>query len=457
MTLKQVLTAEQLVFRVLALWGVYLIAVSMGLSRRLALLACGIYGLGATVPGPALLTVEYEPVPRGFALALILLAIGLVFRGRLRSAAVAGSLALLFQAPVTVPFWLIYLWLVWRKRYWRLLIAPAAAVAVLILLWRLQPGGPQPQPVFGRIDPVWEEILRFRASYAWVSTWPRRLLWQYGLLGLVSAGALGRLWRTLSEEQRAFGIGIPLFGLASLPISWFLLEGVKWSMAAQLQPARYVLFVILGAALLASVVGIRAAQGRKPMEAFAWLLLVFALAVHADLLTPFAWKDVWLIVFLAATSVAATRAAESRVWTAAIPCVVVLLATFAIPYLGGVRNYPELGSQALDELSAWGASTPKDALFQFPDAGHGLYPGIFRAQARRAVYVDWKGGGQANFFEDIALEWRRRWQSAMSNHPNPARLQALGIDYLVLSPRHRLPKLNPVFENREFVVYRLRF
>jgi len=456
LTLQQVLTAEQLAFRALALWGVYLIAASLGLSRRFALMVSGLYGLGATVPGPALLTIEYEPVPRGFALALILLAIGLTLRGRRRSAAVAGSLAILFQAPVTVPFWLVYTWLAWRKRQWRLLIAPAVAAALLVLLWRLQSGGPQSQPVFGRIGAAWEEVLRFRASYVWVSDWPRRLLWQYGLLWLVSLGAVKRLWERLDENQRAFWLGIPLTGLMSLPISYLLLDRARWSLIPQFQPARYVLFVTVCAVLLSAIAGIRAAQGRNRMEAFGWMLVVFAVPVHGDLLTPFAWKEVLLIALLAAAAVAAVRAEESQRWVAAVPCLaVVLLAVVAIPNLGGAPNYPDLDSPALDELSAWGATTPQDALFHFPDAGHGLYPGIFRARARRAVYVDWKGGGQANFFEDLALEWRERWRSAMTTRPNPARFRALGIDYLVVSPRHRLPKLSPVFENKDFVAYRL--
>ena len=33
-------------------------------------------------------------------------------------------------------------------------------------------------------------------------------------------------------------------------------------------------------------------------------------------------------------------------------------------------------------------------MFLFPDVGHDLYPGIFRALSERALYVDWKSGGQ---------------------------------------------------------------
>ena len=49
-------------------------------------------------------------------------------------------------------------------------------------------------------------------------------------------------------------------------------------------------------------------------------------------------------------------------------------------------------------------------MFLFPDAGHSLYPGLFRSEALRAVYVDWKSGGQVNYLKDFAGEWYTRWQ-----------------------------------------------
>jgi hypothetical protein len=451
-----VLFAEQLVFRALAVWGVYLIAASMGLRRRFALMAAGLYALGATIPGPAVMSIEFEPVPRGFALSLVVLAIGLTCRGRAQWAAVAGSAALLFHAPTTLPFWLVFAWLAWRRREWPLLAAPAVAAALLILLWLIQPGGNPVQPVFRRIDSAWEEILRLRASYAWVSTWPRRLLWQYSLLWLMSIGAVLRLWRSLDENHRAFWLGLPLAGALSVPLSALLLEGMKWSIVPQLQPARHVLLLTLCAVLLAAIAAITAACRGKLLEAFAWMLPVFAVPVHADLLMPFRWSQLAIIAGLAAASVAAVRLGmSSRPW-APLPCTaVVLAAMFAIPNLGGVHNYPDLQSRDLDALCAWGDSTPKDALFLFPDAGRSLIPGIFRATARRALYVDWKAGGQANFFEDLGLEWRRRWLAVMTGPVDPARLRTLGIDYVVVSPKHPISGLSPVFQNRQFAAYRL--
>jgi hypothetical protein len=97
-----------------------------------------------------------------------------------------------------------------------------------------------------------------------------------------------------------------------------------------------------------------------------------------------------------------------------------IAAMFVIAWLGGVRNYPTLHHRELDELSQWaGTHTPLQAVFHFPDHGKELYPGIFRARALRAVWVDWKGGGQVNFSEPLAFEWWRRWNSQPFHNPPP--------------------------------------
>ena len=56
------------------------------------------------------------------------------------------------------------------------------------------------------------------------------------------------------------------------------------------------------------------------------------------------------------------------------------------------------------------APPPPATIFVFPDAGHALDPGIFRCDALRAVYVDWKGGGQVNFFREFGEQWWFRWR-----------------------------------------------
>src|SRR5216684_44982 len=102
---RHVLQSEQFVFRALGIWGVYLIATALGLSDLPALIVAAVFSLGATITGPAVLVFEYEPVPRGFAVPLIFLAIGLLAHDRLLGAAVAASAAFLMHPPSAVPFW----------------------------------------------------------------------------------------------------------------------------------------------------------------------------------------------------------------------------------------------------------------------------------------------------------------------------------------------------------------
>ena len=64
-----------------------------------------------------------------------------------------------------------------------------------------------------------------------------------------------------------------------------------------------------------------------------------------------------------------------------------MLAVYAaLPTVGGVVNYPRLWTPDLVSLSAWArASSPKEAMFHFPDAGRALYPGMFRYDGKRAI------------------------------------------------------------------------
>ncbi len=137
---------------------------------------------------------------------------------------------------------------------------------------------------------------------------------------------------------------------------------------------------------------------------------------------------------------------------------VVIAGFFLVPALEGVRTHPQPLTPELCGLSAWArAHTPPDAVFLFADAGKQLQPGIFRSEALRAVYVDWKGGGQVNYLTDLGIEWWARWQQAMVPPFNPqtfARYGPLGIDYIVLSQPNRLPDRTPVFENPAYLVYK---
>src|SRR5579872_6987813 len=69
---RQVLALQQIATRALGIWGLWLMATALGLSSGGAWLVAMIVSLGATIAGPSVLTFEYEPTPRAFALPLLL-------------------------------------------------------------------------------------------------------------------------------------------------------------------------------------------------------------------------------------------------------------------------------------------------------------------------------------------------------------------------------------------------
>jgi hypothetical protein len=126
--------------------------------------------------------------------------------------------------------------------------------------------------------------------------------------------------------------------------------------------------------------------------------------------------------------------------------------------VAGLRKAAPIETSELRELSDWArASTPVDAVFLFPDAGRGLEPGVFRAQALRALYVDWKSGGQVNYLRQFSEEWSRRWQRTTSIKPVPQAISLYagwGVDYIVVRAGRRVDGRAPVYENSRFLVYR---
>jgi len=146
-------------------------------------------------------------------------------------------------------------------------------------------------------------------------------------------------------------------------------------------------------------------------------------------------------------------------WPKTLPLLVAIALApfFLVPGIGRVRNYPSPDLSSIESLAHFARTrTPKDAVFLFGDVGKSPIPSIFRAEGERAVYVDWKAGGQMNFHESLALEWWQRWQNTSAlrfDASEAGRLPGLGIDYLVLSAAHRLPDRQPVYETNELIVY----
>ncbi len=465
---RSILAGEQILTRALGVWGVYLMAGAAGLATGPALMTAAVLSLGASVAGPSVLTLEYEPNPRGFAVPLLLLAAGLTARGRYPGAGVAGGAAFLLHPPTVYPFWGVYFLLslwparpdVMRRRLWGLIPLVCAAL-VLLVASRHQAGVGESQIFFNRLTPEQETLQRMRSSYVWVSTWWRTWVPHYLALCALALAGYWRVREKASFDLRVFLVGLPLIGMLSVPVSWLLLERMKWALMPQFQPMRALLFVVAMAAFLAVAASALAAERRRYWEAFLWLVPVFLLPAHARLTAWPGWNIAAAALLLAGLgALALGTAARNRRWSAAALAAAALAGFFVIPTVGKVENYPRLHTPELAELSAWARqATGRDDVFLFPDAGIGGAPGIFRAEALRAIYVDWKGGGQVNYLRELGEEWWRRWQQAGQGRFRPqymAKYEALPVDYVVLGPKNRLAGHPPVFENRLYSVYRLR-
>src|SRR5437763_5762477 len=133
---RGVLQFKQIVTRALGIWGLVLLAEAFGLATLPALVVAAICSLGVLIAGPMVLTVEYEPTPRAFAVPLIFCAIGLAARKRYMAASVAASIAFVYHAPTTIPFWIVFA----VRRQWRA-FAPLGVAVVVVLLMAHGQGG----------------------------------------------------------------------------------------------------------------------------------------------------------------------------------------------------------------------------------------------------------------------------------------------------------------------------
>jgi len=431
---REVLAAQQLVTRAFGVWGLLMLAEALGLSLAPAVTVAAICSLGARIAGPEVLTLEYEPTPRAFAVPLLVCAMGLAARRRYLAASAAAGAAFLYHAPTMLPFLCAYALLVRRARL--VALAPlAAAVAILLLAAHSQAPG-EGQSFFGALSPAQQMLQHVRTAYCWISTWPAATVAQHLLIFAVLVAASARLWRVMTPELRVFLLVLPALGILSMPLSWLLLDRWKWGLLPQIQPMRALLFVTLAMQLMTAVAGVTA---KRRWEAAIWFSLAFAPSCRS--------APVIAVALGVAAALVPTR------WAPAVA----LAAFFAIPSLGGVVNYPNLHTPELAQLSDWArANTSKDAVFLFPDAGHGLAPGIFRSESLRAVYVDWKGGGQVNYLREFGDDWWFRWQQTVApgfRQEDMPKYNGLGINYIVLA---KPTAEAPLFENAGFAVYRLR-
>ncbi len=458
---RYVLHAQQIVFRVCGLSGVFLMGRSLGFSWMMAVLLASIYGLGGTIGGPSVLIHEYEPVPRGFAGALAMFAVGLISVGRWRWGGIALAGAVLYHPPTTYPLFLGLSAYALYKREFRWVAPAAAGVVLAFVLHKLQAGHTEPQKFLGTIDAPLEKLQRLRGSYNWISMWGAQWIRHHQFAALVCAAALWRL--RPPQPLRWIWISLPLVGVLCMPAAYLLLDVAKWQFMPQFQPLRAVLFIPMIAGLASAACAIQAGRHRRWWEAFAWFAIAFAIPAQSDVLQLLLpdWRDPELrgraLVVLALAALAASAARwETERRAVAIACLVLaLFAPFhAYTEIGKVRNYRNQDQPEVRELAAWArANTPVEAVFLFPAADAALYPGFFRAYSLRNVYVDWKGGGQVNLLREFAVEWWDRWTRATAKGKDLAYYGTLGIDYVVYPKPSRPAGAAPVWENSGYAAY----
>ncbi len=441
---EKALEIQQFVFRLAGLVGIFLLARAAGFGGATSLLVAGLVNWGAALPGPAVCAVDPEPVPLAFACGAILLATGLLARGKVLAGALSGAVALLYEPIVAAPFWIVVLLVFILDRALRRQmkpILPILIVAVLLLanLAQLQPQVGTGEGLFARLSASVAAIQKLRTPYAWVSLWGHEL-WHYLALAVLGIWAAARVWSRLNRQMRWLITGMGLAGIAAVCCSYLLVDRAHLATAAALEPSRLVVFPVLFTSFLCSLAAVQAlARGRR-WEAFAWFALVAALPLNArlfDFLRVLEKSHALQLTLCLGIAALLTWTARSR-WLslAFFVTLIVLGITTRVAFTESRSTVIELAQWA--EQNTWGGS-----LFLFPDAGRELYPGVFRARSRRAIWVDWKSGMLATSSQAFAVEWLDRWQNGPSQP----------IDYYVYKNEHRPPGIRIVFQNSEFSVY----
>ena len=124
-----------------------------------------------------------------------------------------------------------------------------------------------------------------------------------------------------------------MIGIVSVPLSYLLLEKMKWTLVPQFQPGRYLLFVTLFAMMLAILAAIKASQRKSYPEAVLFFFPCLSVsAMEWDPATLLGPRTLVAFGLALLASVAASRANPALVAVAALAPFVCL------PYLGRVQN-----------------------------------------------------------------------------------------------------------------------
>ena len=257
------------------------------------------------------------------------------------------------------------------------------------------------------------------------------------------AAALAGAYRINNSKLRFILVGLPVLGVLSIAVSWLVVDYAKLLVGVEYQPARYVLYIPFCAALSCAIAGLLAAMASRPLQAAGFLLIPCIIPLETNLLEMTAAHIV--LCLLIAAGLALVRPDPVRLAPA-------LLAFALYPTAGKIINYPNIHKPGLDELAQWASgNTPQNAVFQFADVRRGAEPGIFRARAQRAIFADWKAGGQVNFLPDFARVWADRWKRVERLQPVSV-YRDLNIDYVVFSANKAPKGLAPAWSNASWTV-----
>ena len=309
-----------------------------------------------------------------------------------------------------------------------------------------------PRP-FSRVSPQLAAFQRTYTPYLYVGSWAKGDLYQLLALSVFGLWAAARCWPLLSAHFRWLVLGSSFCGLLSIPVSYLLLDVSHFAWAARLQPARMLLFTTASSALLFGLAGMRATLLRSGWEALGWFSLLFMLPVSTE--------SRQLIQFAIALALAASLTGlllrfafgSARFLTLAAPA----FASLALTQVPGLRPPTIPFRESINKMAEWAdGGTWGSSVFLFADADRAGYPGVFRAQSRHALWVDWKSAQGVAFSETAAARWQERWDQTMANGFSAERLESLlpmPIDYYVLKRQDQLANSPSVFANRDFVVY----
>lgn len=463
MPFKTVLMAQQAVFRIAALFGVFLLARSTGLGPFFAFLLSALVNLGSSLPGVAVCVIDPEPVPSTFAFGAALLAMGWLTRGKTLLSALSGGVALLYDPLIAAPFWIVVLAAFALDEPFRRLLRPMMPTMVVFGLLlaniaQLQPGTGGEQPLFTRISLKLMEIQKMRTPYVWISEWASRDIWNYLAIFVLSIWAATRAWPVLNRQMRWVTLGVSFCSMASVGVSYVLLDRMHLGLLARIQPSRTLVFTVAISSLLFGLAGMKGILQKAHWEAFAWFALM--------LITP---ASAGLFGFLRFTS---TRMTGEFLFGAALAAIFtwilvrfggtkrrfVLLALPVAAVFGfSVFNRPAGTNKSVNDVAGWaGQHTWGSSMFLFPDAGKSLYPGVFRAESLRPLWADWNSGAVAAYTEAGGFEWWNRWQTTMAGEFSIKVMEqslTFPIDYYVVKNSDRLARVKAVFADRDFTVY----